>query len=130
MMNIIKLTLSCIGLALVLAACGKSDNGSSSTTCDAGYVWNGSTCVYGYGYGYGYNTCPTPGQVQTQYGCLPPCPGNPSLGQMANGQCVPAVTTPGYNGYPQYPQYGWPGQWGYNCRFIIDGFGRYYRYCY
>lgn len=132
MMNFIKLTLSCLGLALVLTACGKSDGGST-TTCQAGYYWNGSTCVYtGYGYGYGYNACPA-GQIQTQYGCLPPCPGNPSYGQMSNGQCVPPVTTPMYPGHPGYnhgyPYYGgWP--WGYNkCKIVMSG-GFYYYYCY
>ncbi len=132
MKNFVKLTLSCLGLALTLAACGKNDGGGSTAatpTCQAGYVWNGSACVYSYGYNY---NCPS-GQVQTQYGCLPQCPGNPTYGQMTNGQCVPPVAT--YPGYSYGPQYGWPYYgvpyygWGTNCRFVMKG-GFYYYYCY
>lgn len=90
--------------ALVLVACGKKDepvvttsNAVTPQTCQAGYIWNGSTCVVG-----------QPGQVYPGQPGQPGYPGQP--GTQPYYPSYPQMCGGGYGGYPQYPgQYPYCG---------------------
>lgn len=80
-----------LGLALVASGCAGKDSGNPATTPDQN--------------NWGYGQCTTPGQVPTQYGCMPQahCPPGQAL---YNNQCIPA----------QYPNVG-GGQYPSGLRF-------------
>jgi hypothetical protein len=111
-----------LAVAYLVGCGGGGNNNNNAQSCQAGYTWNGSSCVYGATGAYGQGNCqaqPSTVWSQQAQACVAICQLNGSVGGIVNGVCTPVNNCGGqtYGQYPYSPGYGYPqqngGQYGY-----------------